>query len=542
MISDIRNYIDLVRGGPYPACQEQHQLCDYIERIFDRETLRADEAQLEQYMSYQKYFPFELFEWERFCFALHNCVYRADGLLRWPELLIYVGRGAGKNGYLSYEDFCLLTPTNGVKNYHIDIFANSEDQARTSFDDVYNVLENNRSKMERHFRWTKERIENIKTGSVLRFRTANYKTKDGGRPGKVDFDEKHQYEDYKSIEVAKTGLGKKLYPRSTTISTNGEVRDGPLDHDLARGRQILNGEIPDNGFLPFICCLNDKKQAENKANWHMANPSLRYLPTLMAQMEAEYADYQAGIIGNSSFMTKRMNFPIGNRDVEVTSWENILATNREMPDLTGRPCVGGIDYAKTNDFIAAGLLFRLPEGYYWLTHTWVCRQSADWNRIKYPVEEAEEAQLLTIVDDVEINPEYVMRWLTEQGAKYSIKKMGLDNFRYALMSSGLKKLGFDAKERKNVKLVRPSDQMRIAPVLESAFLNKSIVWGDNSLMRWYTNNVKKTTSEAGNTTYGKIEGKSRKTDGFMALVAAFAVSDELEGAIPAYPALGVVTY
>jgi phage terminase large subunit-like protein len=45
-----------------------------------------------------------------------------------------VGRGAGKNGYLSFEDFCLLSAANGVREYHIDTFAASEDQAKTSFE------------------------------------------------------------------------------------------------------------------------------------------------------------------------------------------------------------------------------------------------------------------------------------------------------------------------------------------------------------------------------------------------------------------------
>ena len=48
-------------------------------------------------------------------------------------MFILVGRGSGKNAYLAYEDFCLITPTHGIKNYDIDISANSEDQAKTTF-------------------------------------------------------------------------------------------------------------------------------------------------------------------------------------------------------------------------------------------------------------------------------------------------------------------------------------------------------------------------------------------------------------------------
>ena len=144
----IDDYTRLVRSAIYPSCKEQYLLCDFIEKIFETEDIYVDIEQLEKYLDYQKYFPYKLFEWEVFCFALHNCTYKRNGQLRFPIMFVYVGRGAGKNGYLAFEDFCLLTPTNGVREYDIDIFATSEDQAKASWQDVYNVLENNRAKME----------------------------------------------------------------------------------------------------------------------------------------------------------------------------------------------------------------------------------------------------------------------------------------------------------------------------------------------------------------------------------------------------------
>ena len=347
MNSNIQDYIDLVRSGKIEVCKDQLLLCDMVERVFSTEDIYIDEEQLNKYLNQQKYFPFQLYEWERFCFALHNCTYKANGLLRFPDLLILVGRGAGKNGYLSFEDFCLLTPINGIKQYHIDICANSEDQARTSLDDIYNILEDRKAYFKKYFRWNKEKIQNIKTGSVLRFRTSNFKTKDGGRPGKVDFDEYHQYESYKTIEVFQTGLGKKRHPRTTITTTNGDVRDGPLDHLIDRAEQVLNGE-PDNGLLPFICRLDDPNEVHNPRMWDKANPSLHYNPTLQEQIQKEYAEYLMDNIGHSAFMTKRMDSPQGDKDADVTSWENIKATNRPLIDLRGRSCVAGIDYPRNS--------------------------------------------------------------------------------------------------------------------------------------------------------------------------------------------------
>jgi phage terminase large subunit-like protein len=61
-------------------------------------------------------------------------------------------------------------------------------------------------------------------------------------------------------------------------------------------------------------------------------------------------------------------------------------------------------------------------------------------------------------------------------------------------------------------------------------------------MRWYTNNVKKVSSTYGNFRYDKIEAKSRKTDGFMALVAAMSCEDMIENEPEPQPLLAAVSY
>ena len=525
----IQEYLDIIDNEVFAVCKEQKLLARLIKKIFEAENLIIDEEKIEKYFSYQKYFPFELFPWEKFCFVLHNCVFREDGLPRFPDLFVLVGRGSGKNAYLGFEDFCLTTPTHGIKNYDIDISANSEDQAKTTFMDIYNILEDpkNTKKMKKHFYWNKEEIINLKTKSRIKFRTNNPKGKDGLRSGKVDFDEIHAYQNWENINVFTTGLGKKDNPRRTYITTNGDVRDGPLDNLLEKAMLILNGEIEDNGFLPFICRLDDEEEVHDFNNWAKANPSLPYRPSLMEQMKKEYADYKVNPYVNSAFMTKRMNIPKGSKDIEVTSWDNILATNKEIPDLEGASCTIGIDYTKVNDFLTVGLLFLKGGNYYWITHSWFCTNSRDKDRIKAPLEEWAEQGLLTIVNDIEINPDVACDWIQEQLIKYNFIKLGVDNFRLALLSKSLKNVGIETMDKEQVKIVRPSDIMKIVPVIDSLFNNQKIIWGDNPLMRWFTNNTKLTDKNLGNYVYDKIEQKSRKTDGFMAFVHAMIAAQEV---------------
>ena len=116
---------------------------------------------------------------------------------------------------------------------------------------------------------------------------------------------------------------------------------------------------------------------------------------------------------------------------------------------------------------------------------------------------------------------------------YNIKMLALDNHRYTLVSESLKRIGFDAKDKTRVKLVRPSDIMQVEPVIQECFNRHLFTWGDAPQLRWAVNNTKRVRSsrsagcDTGNFIYAKIEAKSRKTDPFMALVASMVVEPVL---------------
>ena len=228
------------------------------------------------------------------------------------------------------------------------------------------------------------------------------------------------------------------------------------------------------------------------------------------------------------FMAKRMNFPIGNKDVEVAKWEDIKACNTPLIDLKGLDCVGGLDYAKTDDMVGCCLLFKKDGKYYLIHHTFVCMKSRDLKGIKAPLKEWEKLGHLTFINDVEIAPKVVVDWFENMGRLYNIKRIAIDNFRYSLMNFAFKEIGFDAFEKKNITLVRPSNIMKTSPIINSVFVNRNLSWGANSsIMCWATNNTKKILNN-GNVTYGKIEENYRKTDPFMAMVNAFTIVEDIE--------------
>ena len=146
-----------------------------------------------------------------------------------------------------------------------------------------------------------------------------------------------------------------------------------------------------------------------------------------------------------------------------------------------------------------------------------------------------------MVKGVEIPPELPVQWISEQQKHYRIIGGGLDSYRYSILKNHLASIGFDSdrKGRNNLKLVRPSDIMQVAPIITSDFANERIITGEDILFRWYVNNTKVVYDNKGNMLFGKIEPKTRKTDGFMSFVHA-ATQRELLNKVSPISADGIM--
>ena len=544
----IQDYIQSIRSGEIPASREMHQACDYIEGKLNNPDVFVDTEKTEKAVELiERYFRMKLFPWEKFVLALVHCYYRSSDTLVFTEYLIMMGRGNGKNGFISGVAWYLTTMYHGVPGYNVDIIANSEDQAKTSFEDIYQMLEDTWAKSKKFFYKSKEEIVSLRTRSYIKFNTSNARTKDGKRSACLIFDEIHEYQNSDTIKVFRSGFGKRKHSRTFYITTNGYVRDGVLDDRLRIAHDVLNGEIKNSRLCPLIYKLDDEKEADNKELWVKANPSLPYLPTLQLEIEQNFIDKDYDPTVASDLYTKRFNLPKGNAEIAVTDYSKVKATSRELPKLDGWTCTVGMDYAELSDWAAVNLHFRRGPQRYDINHAWLCTQSKTLQRVKAPWREWAERGLVTVVDDVSIHPDLLADYIRLAGQRYNVKMLAMDNYRWTLVSESLRKIGFDAKDKNRVKLVRPSDIMQVEPVIQECFDRELFTWGDNPCLRWAVNNTKRVRSsrslgvDTGNFIYAKIDAKSRKTDPWMALVASMVIEPVLGGGAAAeIPPVGAI--
>lgn len=539
--AEIEDYLVQVESGKWRVCPEHLAMAAMVRRCFETEDIYVDGEQLASYMKLEKYFPYKLFPWEKFLVAIWDCTYWSRdhkdemrrGMPRWPTLFCLLGRGSGKDGFISFDSFCSISPYCESRRYDVDICANLEEQAMRPVEDLVDALERPSGKvrklLDKHYYHTKLMVKGLKNGGIMRGRTNNPKSRDGMRTGKAIFNEIHQYQDYSNITVFRTGQGKVPNPRVGYFTSNGNVMDGPLDDLIDRSRRILTEGEDDKGLFPFICVLHDKKQVQDPENWYMANPSLQYMPHLLQEIRAEYEEWVENPEQNPDFLTKRMGLRSQAAEIAVVDYDKLAATKRPLPDLRGWSCTVGLDYAELSDWAAVNLHFRQGDMRYDINHAWVCTQSKTLHRVRFPWRDYISEGNITAVDEVSIHPDLLAEWIAEKARLYNMRGLAMDNFRWTLVSASLRKIGFDPETRKNVKLVRPSDIMKVDPVIQECFNRDLFIWGSAAPLRWAVNNTKRVRasraqgSETGNFYYAKIEGKSRKTDPFMALVASMTI-------------------
>lgn len=536
----VDEYISLFKSGRIKLNQDRIKLLELIQHDVLTQDVYFDEERLENCIKFIEKWYFKLRPFQKFIIAF-VFLRRSDGLLFYKEFLLLMGRGAGKNGLISGIANFLISELNGIKDYNVSVVANSEDQAMTSVSEVKSTVDNN-TVLTKAFKATQTQIVSRDTGSAFKYRTSNGNTKDGLRDGCVIFDEIHQYADDTNVRVHVSGLGKKKDGRQFKIGSQGYVREGYLDKQLEIAQRVLDREAPPDLLFPFLCRLDSRDEVTEESNWEKANPMLSkpiegYAKTLLAEIRTQYRKLLYEPSGTDEFMTKRMDLPAENLERSVAPYDEIKKTNRPInyEFLEGRECVGSVDFASIRDFTACGLLFRKEKDYYFIHHSFTRKefvqkmygygrqQDKYAKKIVAPIAEWEERGLVDVLNAGTIQPDVVVNWFIEQRKKYNIKKVVMDNFRAELLREVFENAGFEVEVIRNPRAI----SALLAPRIEDGFANERFIWGDDPMMRWYTNNVEVKIDKTGNKSYEMKEQHRRKTDGFMSFLYSMYRADEI---------------
>ncbi|SET86431.1 Phage Terminase, partial [Oceanobacillus limi] len=346
----VEDYIKKWKCGKILLNKKRILLIGLIEKhILPRDDLYYfDEEQINNYIEFSETWYFELDEWEYFIAPFIFLFRKEDDEPVFDEFVINMGRGGGKNGFISTLANYFISELHGIDYYDVSIVANSEKQAKRSFQECFRTIKKKGNEvLEEEFEAFKSSITGLTTQSVFEYKTSNASSQDGGREGAVIYDEYHEMESTEIVDVFSGGLGKVDCGRQFFIGTKGFIREGYFDIKYRECEDILKGLIEFKGVFPYICELDAIEEMDDPDNWEKANPAFqkplnkrgkRLFNTVMK----EYTKLSYNPSGRTAFVTKRMNFIEDNMENSVASREEIMATDRPFFELNSKP-IGSLD-------------------------------------------------------------------------------------------------------------------------------------------------------------------------------------------------------
>ncbi len=538
----VDGYIRKWESGELVLNEKRIQLIKLIvEKILPRDDLYYfDEDQINNYIEFSQAWYFELDEWEKFISAFIFLFFKEDDEVVFDEFVINMGRGGGKNGFISTLSNYFVSSLHGIDYYDVSIVANSEKQAKRSFQECFRVVNKKGNEvLKEEFEAYKSSLTGLDTQSVFEYKTSNASSQDGGREGAVIYDEYHEMENTDIVDVFSGGLGKVDHGRQFFIGTKGFVREGYFDIKYRECEDILNGLAEFKGVFPYICELDSINEMDNPKLWPKANPALQEPlnkrgKRLFNEVMKKYKKLANEPSGRTAFVTKRMNFLEDNMENSVATREEMMATNRPFFKLDTVP-IGSLDFGSVRDFSSCGLLFKKKDEYAFKTFTYAIKDFCDANYgyslkeelvgtgKRAPIKKWEKMGLMEVVDEPSLNPKHIINWFLKAREEYGVRTIVIDNYKSDIIAPLLEKEDFEV-----IRLRRPQNlHPLLAPRVEDSFANHKIIFGDNPLMRWFTNNVYVKETNDGKKFLKKEEVK-RKTDGFQAFIHALYKANELD--------------
>lgn len=104
--------------------------------------------------------------------------------------------------------------------------------------------------------------------------SAEVRTKHGKNLHGVIFDELHAQPDRHLVDVLKTSMGARRQPVEVYLTTAGDNKNTVCYEYHRKARNVLDGIIEDETFLPFIYAADETDDWKDRSTWEKANPNL----------------------------------------------------------------------------------------------------------------------------------------------------------------------------------------------------------------------------------------------------------------------------
>lgn len=447
-----------------------------------------------------------------------------NNIRQYNEVLIIMGRKNGKTSLLAALELDLLiNDSEGAPQIYN--LATKADQARLGFDACYKMIQQS-PLLSKHIKKRKADLYFKTNFGFIKPMASNTNGLDGLDSHAVIIDELAAIKNRDLYDLMKQSMGARLQPVLFTITTNGFVRENIFDaqYDYACG--LLDGEIQNLRFLPWIYELDSFDEWDKEEAWIKANPGLGTVKSVdyLRQMVQKAKDDPTF---KPTVMTKDFNMK-ENSATAWLRWESLNNTELVPTDYVPRYVIGGFDGAETTDLMSARILYKKPteaklysRSMYWLPEeTLLERERND----KIPYSLWEKQGLLRVCPGNRCTFDYALEWFKElrEGEGIYTLWIGYDPWHMdqSTLQSFKNEFGPDSMIPIRQGAITLSAPMKaLAAELDA----KRVVYNNNPIDKWCLSNTEVKVDINNNIQPVKLTDKRKRIDGTLSLLDAYVV-------------------
>jgi phage terminase large subunit-like protein len=446
-----------------------------------------------------------------------------DGADRFTRALFLVARKNGKSEFMSAlanAEFFLGLPG-------ADIVASSNDEAQASI--VYDAIDLMRQLMDPRDLDTKRNqrfILNKLTNTKIYKLSQTTRNKEGRNIDFAIVDEVHEMRDNDIIKAIEQSQSTKVQPKLVIITTEGFIREGVLDNELAIARAIIRGDDDTESgrrYLPWIYEQDSETEVwQNPETWIKSNPALGVIKQRKF-LEGQVDTAKKSKADRPFVLTKDFNIPVNTAESWLMDTDYNYESGFDIEELRGCFAIGAVDLSETTDLCSAKMMIFLPgddrkyiRSMYFIpeskleSDSGTGAQYSEWTR----------AGLIRVQPGNDLDLSEVADWFAEQYKEYGLRiyKIGYDQRFAKDFLRRADDYGFECEMiYQNGKTMGNATRL-----VEAELKSRRVMYDNNAVDKWCFGNASVNVDRFGNVILIKLKNQAaRRIDGAVCLAILY---------------------